>query len=140
MTKKKKQCTSCKQTLRITNFPELRSTRKDGTHHRDSMCEPCRKKQRIQYYQDNKESLKRSCRETGRKRSAWFIDLKSKLKCVICGYDKHPIALVFHHRDPSTKKGNVSELARLSIKVALEEIEKCDVLCANCHMILHYES
>lgn len=60
--------------------------------------------------------------------------------CIRCGFDD-PRALEFHHREPSTK---VSEVARMvnkqrPIGEILEEIQKCDVLCANCHAIHHAE-
>lgn len=50
------------------------------------------------------------------------------------------LVLVFHHRDPATKKFQVGQNQwgrRRS--VILEEIAKCDVLCANCHQIQHYK-
>jgi transposase len=55
-------------------------------------------------------------------------------RCVLCGYSKHPVALHFHHVDPSTKsfglgvRGITRSIARLR-----EEASKCVILCANCH-------
>jgi hypothetical protein len=59
------------------------------------------------------------------------------LGCSVCGYDKHPKALEFHHRDPGTKNFNVSEAYGFGIDKFLEEILKCNILCANCHAIHH---
>jgi hypothetical protein len=56
--------------------------------------------------------------------------------CQVCGYNKNARALHFHHRDRSTKKFNIgSQVVRCSNKWVniIDEIEKCDVLCANCH-------
>jgi predicted HNH restriction endonuclease len=53
-----------------------------------------------------------------------------KTKCAQCGMD-HPGCLVFHHRNPADKK--------FSIQNAVAEIAKCDILCANCHSILHWD-
>ncbi len=60
-------------------------------------------------------------------------------KCPKCGYDKNYAALVFHHKDPSTKsfKLDARHLANSSQKVIEEEVLKCEMLCANCHMELH---
>jgi len=68
----------------------------------------------------------------------WMTEYKSTLKCVECGFD-NPVALQFHHRDPSQKVIEIGEARNQgwSIKRILEEIEKCDVLCANCHWIKH---
>ena len=71
--------------------------------------------------------------------------------CVICGYNRNPKALEFNHLDPSTKYRdrngktvdisrmsvasgkNSLEKSRYSIKTILNEISKCEILCANCH-------
>lgn len=58
--------------------------------------------------------------------------------CKDCGYHD-PRALHFHHRDPSTKKFEVGKIANNGgpLNVLLIEIEKCDILCANCHSVHH---
>ena len=62
---------------------------------------------------------------------------KTDVGCVDCGYNAHPAALDFDHRDGSEKKGNVSRMVSLDRVKA--EIAKCDVRCANCHRIKTYE-
>jgi transposase-like protein len=54
--------------------------------------------------------------------------------CVLCGYDRHPAILQFHHRDPSQKRFAIGArgVAR-SLARAREEAAKCVLLCANCH-------
>jgi transposase-like protein len=54
--------------------------------------------------------------------------------CVICGYDRSPAALHFHHLDPSTKEFHMSHggVTR-SLEAAHAEARKCALLCANCH-------
>lgn len=55
--------------------------------------------------------------------------------CMDCGYD-NPLALEFDHVR-GTKKKEVSGMAHLgySMDLILEEIEKCEVVCANCHKL-----
>jgi transposase len=54
--------------------------------------------------------------------------------CVICGYDKHPAALHFHHLDPALKRYTLSRAGHTrKFAEALEEAKKCVLLCANCH-------
>lgn len=58
-------------------------------------------------------------------------------KCVICGWYGNQAALQFHHQNPNEKDfiiGNVANKSWDSIKV---ELQKCVLLCANCHMITH---
>lgn len=59
--------------------------------------------------------------------------LKVKLKCEICGFNRHPQALTFDHIDPSTKSFNIANYGEHSWKDILLETLKCRVLCANCH-------
>lgn len=75
------------------------------------------------------------------KRLAWLHDIKSRLCCSGCGYNDHPAALQFHHHNDD-KVGEVTKLLltkNASLDVVLAEIAKCVVLCANCHLVLHYE-
>lgn len=60
-------------------------------------------------------------------------------KCSSCGYKKTNSALCFHHVDPSTKSFNISGMNLLKIaRAKLEkEVDKCIVLCNNCHAELH---
>ena len=69
----------------------------------------------------------------------WFTDYKKTLKCKECGESRYWV-LDFHHRDPKEKDVEVSTLMRRGNKTKiLKEIEKCDVLCANCHRDLHFK-
>jgi hypothetical protein len=55
-------------------------------------------------------------------------------RCALCGYDRSPAALQFHHRDPATKAFAIAArgVAR-SLEAALAEARKCLLLCATCH-------
>jgi hypothetical protein len=61
-------------------------------------------------------------------------------RCKICGYNKCFAALQFHHRDPTEKEIllNSGKMALSNMAGVLKEIEKCDLLCANCHAELHF--
>lgn len=70
---------------------------------------------------------------------AFFIE-KLGGRCVICGYDAHPSALDFDHRDPSTKMINVSAIMNWKDRDRIwPEVQKCQLLCANCHRIKSIE-
>lgn len=75
------------------------------------------------------------------KRYRFFRHVTSAIKlffgCKVCGYCKNANALEFHHRDPKTKTRGVARLSHVGLKKLLEEISKCDVLCANCHAEHH---
>ena len=59
--------------------------------------------------------------------------------CQECGYRKCAPALEFHHRDSDDKLSGVGQLVSecRPVETILAEMEKCDVLCANCHRELH---
>lgn len=55
-------------------------------------------------------------------------------RCVICGYDRHPRALEFHHLDPGAKAFALSQRGvTLSLESMRSEARKCVLLCSNCH-------
>lgn len=54
--------------------------------------------------------------------------------CMICGYDRHPGALQFHHLEPNQKSFGIgSRGVTRAIEKARAEARKCVLLCANCH-------
>ena len=55
--------------------------------------------------------------------------------CVKCGYNKCFRALGFHHINPNEKE--YKRLTNLPLAIALKEIKKCILVCANCHMEIH---
>ena len=57
--------------------------------------------------------------------------------CNVCGYDKSFSALEFHHIDPSSKEKEPHLLNSLSWDKQKEELDKCILLCANCHREVH---
>lgn len=65
--------------------------------------------------------------------------VKQYLGCRDCG-NNNPIVLQFHHVDRKTKKYNLSTLVQngCTLKTVKKEMQKCIVICANCHLILHH--
>ena len=61
-------------------------------------------------------------------------------KCIRCGYDKSIRSLHFHHRDPSIKESNIASLFRRALELPIVELDKCDLVCANCHGEIHDEA
>lgn len=68
-------------------------------------------------------------------------EYKLERGCADCGYKGHPAALEFDHLPQFEKKYTISQItARMAIphEVVLEEIAKCEVVCANCHRVRTY--
>ena len=105
-----------------------------------------RKERARRYYLQKRGTIKYAVRMGVRRRRAearkFIADFKASLSCIRCGYNEHPIALDFHHRENTGKIANISKLvlAGASLSRIKCELEKCDILCANCHRIFHDEN
>lgn len=77
-------------------------------------------------------------RDAVRKRRMERMDFVSAYKlekgCLDCGYNEYAIALQFDHVR-GEKVGNISDLLTSTWDILLEEINKCEVVCANCHHV-----
>jgi len=95
----------------------------EGTEYIRGECKICHKKNDKQ----RRKNIKK-----------WFRNYRQKFKCERCGFEDHR-ALQFHHTDNNKVEDVATMVAhgysRSKIK---KEIEKCEVLCANCHQIEHY--
>lgn len=78
------------------------------------------------YYLKHKETLWKLYKNA-------MIELKIN-GCSICGYNKCHRGLSFHHTNPNDKKFeiNLTNLRRKD-KYIIEELNKCILLCSNCH-------
>lgn len=88
-------------------------------------------------YSDRSEYLKKAVIKRRRKLREMAIEYKGG-KCSICGYSKCIAALDFHHINPSEKEFGISQkgFSRSWDKVKTE-LDKCQILCANCHREIH---
>lgn len=69
------------------------------------------------------------------------LDYRGGMKCTRCGFNEPiPDCYAFHHRDPTKKDINWGRMKQnnWSIDRIKDELDKCDVLCHNCHSIVHY--
>jgi 5-methylcytosine-specific restriction endonuclease McrA len=54
-----------------------------------------------------------------------------------CGYDRYVGSLEFHHRNPSRKDFTFSQAKMKKFELVKDELDKCDLLCVNCHREAH---
>ncbi len=103
------------------------------------LCWMTDKEYKQEHYRRNKQRYLDQTAASKRKLRQWLQDYKATLKCSKCGED-HPACIEFHHRDPATKSFTIGEaVGRHSKDKIINEINKCDVLCANCHRKLHHQ-
>lgn len=131
-----KRCCTCKEIKDIEEFSC--KNKKKGI--RNSKCKSCHRKYVREHYANNKEMYTERNKRNTKIIKEWFEDFKSTLSCVRCGED-HPATFDFHHRNPNDKELEIGNAVanRWTIPRIMKEIEKCDILCANCHRKLHYD-
>lgn len=127
----KKYCKNCDSVKGVSEFDEVKGAP-------TSYCSECRKehgrkRMRAKYAEERDEIT----RLRNKMRSRALNELGGK--CSHCGYDRYENALNFHHVDPSQKKFNPVRVfdPRYKAYGDMSEINKCALLCMNCHIALH---
>lgn len=133
-----KNCPRCKENKNESEFRKNKKS-KDGLQ---KYCSECDKLYQKEWYEKNKEVVIKKSRLSNldiKKRNGDFIIEYLKLHpCVKCG-ESDIIVLEFDHIYDNKLSG-VSNLVHSStLDKIKEEVEKCQVLCANCHRKLHYD-
>lgn len=91
-----------------------------------------------QYRRNHYYAFPEPYKERAKQRNKEIKEMVDKLKsepCTDCGASFPPYVMDFDHRDPSQKSDIVSRMVRraVAVKTILDEIAKCDLVCANCH-------
>ena len=118
------------------------------------ICSACNKEKSLSEFYSNgyqpngKQKFRgrcKPCEETTRSNTRKVLiqeilqELGKSYCCEKCGYSKNSAALCFHHLDPKEKDFSLAEVSKTSSKNAIiDEIRKCQLLCHNCHMEVHY--
>lgn len=128
---KTKICTKCKLEKPISQFNKCRS-KKDGLQ---SECKECHNKLYQKYYSLNKNKF-RTNSFNRRNSIKQFLNNIKKKGCNICG-ENDIACLDFHHI--KDKEYTISQLVNTENMTKInKEINKCIILCSNCHRKLHY--
>ena len=108
-----------------------------------TLCKPCYAEYMKKYYKNNPEKYAHHktvyVKENDK---AWALKAQSLILpylmqgCVDCG-EKNIVTLEFDHLDPEAKDFSISSLMRKKTteEKFMEELKKCEVVCANCHRI-----
>lgn len=119
-----KQCGRCKIVLPLSEFYINSVTKKHK-----SICKQC---------SNHRQASQILPRQLENKRKA--IEYKGG-KCVRCGYHGFYGALEFHHIDPKSKTRDIGTQRKQNLQFEdwKEELDKCELVCANCHREIHHE-
>ena len=124
----------------------LISERSSNKYEKTKTCKGCKiKKDKSEFYAF-KDGIRfhpycKKCHISVKKNQQREIKLKCVEykggKCQKCEYDKCVAAIDFHHRDPAQKSFNISTVRFHEWEVIRQELDKCDILCKNCHAEEH---
>jgi hypothetical protein len=107
-----------------------------GMH--QSYCKECGKTLTRSHYSNNKRQyLDRNLRSYMKRREL-VRQIKSRA-CADCGIQYPFYVMDFDHREGETKEYELNRIDRMTTRAILREIEKCDVVCANCHRERTYQ-
>lgn len=130
-------CIKCNQSLDDLEF----SLKSKTTGQRSTICKPCHRLYTKQHYKSNKtkyisRAKLRHPNDIARNRK-FITDYKKQHSCKFCQESDYR-CLDFHHLDQSIKHYNLSRMLHNSITTIQSEIDKCILICSNCHRKLHY--
>ena len=130
----RKTCTKCHLEKSSADF-NFRNKEKEIRH---SYCRECGKNYTRSHYKRRKSLyIKRNKKTQAEKRE---IVLQAKTKpCHDCGIQYPYYVMDFDHRIAAEKKFSLHRFFSYTKKQILEEIAKCDVVCANCHRERTYQ-
>lgn len=104
-------------------------------------CKVCNMSGKENFYESKKNICKKcwndSCREHRKKLKRRYLEKRKQTSCQRCGYDRYIGAISFHHRDPNQKDPDWTK--NWGWKRMKVELDKCDILCHNCHAEVHEE-
>lgn len=97
------------------------------------MCLGCKKIKNHQRYKS-----KGYCANRNDGVNLRFIGVVKSDGCSLCGFNKHPNCLDFHHINPKEKSVNIAQ-AKISytLEKLIDEMKKCCLVCSNCHRLIH---
>lgn len=122
-----KICYKCETKKDLSEFNK-RLNSKDG---HNNMCKECSKKYRSEHYINNKHIYYNKRNRFRNKQRDLMLEYLSDKKCADCGVSDIEVLEFDHKRE---KLYNVGEmLHNFSFKNIINEINKCDIVCANCH-------
>jgi hypothetical protein len=128
-----KRCGKCGLVKPVSEFHRWK---RDG---HQTWCKACRCDYDRAYHQRNKKKRLAQKKILHADMNEWYRSLKIGRPCTDCGDVFHHSAMTWDHLPGTEKRAEVSTLLqRHSRKQILEEIAKCELVCANCHAVRTY--
>src|SRR3989344_4456537 len=91
-----------------------------------------------EYRERNKHILSLKSKRNREKLMQDFLSYKKDKCCTFCGYKEYPEILQFHHKNTKDKSFDISTFRKKKLALLKTEMDKCILLCSNCHSWLHF--
>lgn len=142
-------CLKCQPFGSKTRLPYvLISERHFNKCKKTKICRGCKQEKNKNEFYSYKDEMRvhpycKICHTNVKKNQLREIKIKSVKykggKCQRCGYNKCVASLDFHHKDPSQKEFTISSVKCRVWNIIQKELDKCDILCKNCHAEEHFQ-
>lgn len=124
-------CSICKISKPLTS--DFFASRNDRSIPFQHTCKVCQKEIRKSHYQNNKDKYINKSKQWRKEQKIIFHQWMKDKHCIDCGISDIRV-LEFDHLE--NKSFNISEaIGKLKLDTLLKEIEKCQIVCRNCHAI-----
>lgn len=132
-----RRCTLCKHIFPATiDYFGRHKLNKIGL---DTYCKECRRNKNLNNFYKSSDKWKETHTKTRLEKQQRIKDIKeNSLGCSKCK-EKRIHLLDFHHIDPTKKTFQIGQGESKGWERVLKEIEKCVLLCKNCHADFHYQ-
>lgn len=134
-----RKCRKCGLEAHTEEDLTLFTKDKRSKYGRTNLCNVCAKHKNRKWGDDNRDKVNKTQQVRGQKQKERAIEAKGGA-CIHCGiqYDgTNSVIFDFHHLDPSEKEFSPGDIMRGSWEKIEKEIDKCVLLCANCHRLEH---
>ena len=129
-----KRCGRCRLVKNDDEFHRFRS----GWQ---AWCKSCRREYDAAYWRKTRDERLRQRKIRRRDLAIWYREQKTGRPCTDCGGVFHHAAMHWDHLPGLGKKREVSNLVVRGFRrrTILEEISKCELVCANCHAVRTFD-
>jgi hypothetical protein len=124
-----KTCSRCEQAKPLESFS------KKGNGYQ-AMCKECNREYQREHYQNNKSVYAEKEKRRRKRLRAWLKAYKESIPCTDCGGKFPSYVMEFDHIPGNVKAFTIGgSIHRMSQKTYFEELDKCELVCSNCHKI-----
>lgn len=129
-----KRCGQCGVVKPSEDFHRLRSGHQ-------AWCKECRRAYDAEYWRRTRAERLQTRKKHRKQLLAWYRSLKEGRPCADCGGVFHHAAMHWDHLPGMTKERELSNMVLRGFRrrTIMEEIAKCELVCANCHAVRTFD-